>query len=111
MSKVIYNNIIPVNGFYAINLFGIIFVRKGLGKISKTTVNHEDIHTAQMKELYYIGFYVLYFLEWIYRLIKHGTKNKEAYYNISFEAEAYDNQYDYKYLTYRPKYNFKKYFK
>lgn len=27
---VIYNNILPVKGFKCINLFGVLFVRKGL---------------------------------------------------------------------------------
>lgn len=98
--KVIYNNIIPFKGFIAINLFGVIFVRKKY-KLSKTTLNHESIHTAQMKELGYILFYVLYFIEWIIRLIciisyNISTNNKKdlyyAYRNISFEQEAYDNE-------------------
>lgn len=106
MTKVIYNKFIPFKSFYAINICGIIFVRSGLSKISKVTLNHEEIHTVQMKELGYILFYILYLIEWIYRLIT--TKN--AYRSISFEKEAYDNQWNYDYLKTRKYYNFKNYF-
>lgn len=61
--KLIYNNIIPFKGFKAINLFGLCFVRKGM-KMSDKDINHEKIHTAQMKELLYLPFYLLYFGEW-----------------------------------------------
>lgn len=101
--KIVYNNIIPFKGFTAINLFGVLFVRKEYeGKLSEKTMNHESIHTAQMKELGYIGFYVIYLLEWIYRLIFHTST---AYRGISFEREAYCNQ-DYKdYTEYRKPYS------
>lgn len=95
-----YNRFIPFKGFRAINLFGVIFVRKG-SVITPHTINHEKIHTAQMRELGYIGFYVLYFLEWIVRLV---VATKTAYKGISFEVEAYEHQYDYKYLANRKRY-------
>lgn len=95
--KIIRNNIIPFKGFKAINLFGVLFVRKGC-VVTPQTINHEKIHTAQMRELWYVGFYIIYLLEWIYRLICHTST---AYRGISFEREAYDNQYNYKYLKHR----------
>ncbi len=84
--KVIYNNIIPFRGFAAINLFGFIFARKECEPLSKQTLNHEAIHTAQMRELLYIGFYIWYVVEWLVKLCIYG---KQAYRNISFEREAY----------------------
>ena len=54
--KIIYNNIIPFKGFLAINLFGVLFVRGTYRDLSATVLNHEKIHTAQMKELWYIPF-------------------------------------------------------
>lgn len=50
---VIYNNILPVKGFKCINLFGVLFVRKGL-KMTDVDFNHEAIHTKQMKEMLYV---------------------------------------------------------
>lgn len=85
--KIIYNNFIPFKGFAAINLFGILFVREGI-KITEEMINHEKIHTAQMKEMLYIFFYLWYVIEWIIRLFKKG----DAYRNISFEKEAYINE-------------------
>lgn len=97
--KLIYNNLIPFKGFKAINLFGLCFVHNGM-KMSDKDINHESIHTAQMKELLYIPFYVLYFGEWIVRLFMKGN----AYRNISFEREAYNNQNDLTYLNRRKHY-------
>lgn len=99
--KVIYNNILPFKGFSAISLFGIVFARKEYEPLRSSTIQHEGIHTAQMKELWYIGFYIIYFFEWVYRLIFH---TKTAYRGISFEVEAYNNQWRNRYLEYRKPY-------
>jgi hypothetical protein len=78
--KIIYNNIIPFPGYKAINLFGLLFVRKD-AIMSEEDINHESIHTAQMKEMLYTFFYIWYIIEWVIRLFKKGN----AYRNISFE--------------------------
>lgn len=103
--KIICNNFIPFKGFRAINLFGILFVRNGVC-IDKRTIRHEMIHTAQIKEMYYILFYVWYFIEWLIRLF---VNKGEAYRNISFESEAYFNENDLLYLSSRKRYAFIKY--
>lgn len=90
---IIYNNLIPVKGFSAMNLFGIIFARKAFKPLPKYIINHEQIHTKQIVELAFIFFYVIYGIEWLIRLIQYKS-SKLAYYNISFEKEAYDNQYN-----------------
>lgn len=95
--KIIYNNYIPFKGFTAINLFGVVFARAGKS-LPPHLINHEKIHTAQMRELYYVGFYVLYFIECVYRLIFH---TRTAYRGLSFEREAYAHQKDYEYLNKR----------
>lgn len=95
--KLIYNKWLPFKGFRAINLFGVCFVREG-NTMPPHAINHEKIHTAQMEELGYIFFYILYFVEWIYRLVFH---TRTAYRGISFEVEAYEHQYDYDYLDNR----------
>lgn len=100
--KIIYNTLIPFPGFTAINLFGVIFARKECEPLGKVTLNHEAIHTAQMKELLYVGFYLWYVIEWLVKLFIYG---KQAYRNISFEREAYTYD-DYEgYLTIRKRYN------
>ena len=97
--KLIYNNLIPFKGYKAINLFGILFVRKGC-TMSESDINHEAIHTAQMKEMIYVFFYVWYIIEWVIRLFMKGN----AYRNISFEREAYANQNNLSYLNTRKRY-------
>lgn len=99
--EIIYNNFIPFKGFRAINLFGVIFAREECRPITPYCINHEKIHTAQMRELWYVGFYALYLLEWVYRLIFH---TKTAYRGISFEVEAYNHQHDYTYLKNRKRF-------
>lgn len=98
--KIIYNNIIPFPGFAAINLFGVIFARKECRPLSKEAMNHEAIHTEQMKELLYVGFYLCYIAEWIVRLFMKGN----AYRNISFEKEAYAWQRSYGYVHVRQRF-------
>lgn len=101
---IVRNNIIPFKGFSAINLFGILFVRKD-AVISEKTINHEKIHTAQMKEVLYAFFYLWYVIEWVVRLLGKGN----AYRNISFEQEAYLNERDLDYLKNRKGYSWIKY--
>lgn len=97
--KIIRNSIIPFKGFAAINIFGVLFARKD-SHLNVYTLNHESIHTAQIKELGYILFYLIYFVEWLVRLTQKGN----AYRNISFEREAYSHEYDLKYLSNRHRY-------
>lgn len=98
--RVIENDIIPFRGFTAINICGIVFARRESwcklnGLRQDAVLQHESIHTAQMLELGFLGFYIAYFCEWAYRLIFH---TKTAYRGISFEREAYDHEHDYGYL-------------
>lgn len=103
--EIVYNNLIPLKGFKCINLFGILFVRGDNSTINSIDINHEAIHTEQIKELGYVLFYVIYLLEWLFRVL--FTKDRfshQAYRNISFEAEAYHNQFNHNYLQERKHY-------
>lgn len=103
--KIVVNNIIPFKGFAGINILGVLFVRKGI-VVSERMIRHETIHTKQMKELLFIPFYILYVIEWLVKLLFYG---KQAYRNISFEREAYSNEYDLNYLGSRKRFAFVKY--
>lgn len=103
--KIIYNNIIPFKGFAAINLFGVLFVRKGV-VVTERMLNHERIHTAQMKELLYVGFYIWYFIEWLIELIHYKGK---SYYSNTFEREAHVNDDNLTYLDSRERFAWLKY--
>lgn len=104
--KIVRNNIIPFRGFRAINLFGILFVR-GAAEVTGTVINHERIHSMQMRETGYALFYLWYFIEWLVRLALPG----DAYRNIGFEREAYTNQTDLSYLERREPFSWVKYIK
>lgn len=115
MKKLIYNKIIPFKGFVAINLFGLIFVRKEKKAYIENNyyaksvlLNHEFIHTAQYKELLYIFYLPLYILNYIINLLVYFNFDK-AYKNICFEREAYKYQHDDNYLKQRGCYSWLKY--
>jgi hypothetical protein len=97
--KIFRNKYIPFRRFSAINLFGVLVVHHDV-YLSRTLMNHERIHTAQMRELGYVFFYVLYLLEWLMKLPFKGN----AYRRISFEREAYAFERDYEYLERRRHY-------
>lgn len=119
--KVIYNKLIPTKGFYAITVIKWIFVREeykyldGLSIYNKM-INHESIHEQQILDFtpetfpswlrYTVGnicFYLLYGLEWLFKLIPCLIKNKSAYRSLCAEQEAYNNEMDFKYIENRPK--------
>lgn len=104
--RVIINKVIPFGrGFYAINLCGVLFAK---GQCNEVTINHEEIHTAQIKELGYVFFYIAYVAEWLVRMVQYRGWVK-GYFNVSFEREAYANQGDLLYLRRRKHYCFLKY--
>ncbi|MDD3064474.1 MAG: hypothetical protein PHX50_16920 [Massilibacteroides sp.] len=119
--RIIRNKFIPFPGYKAINLFGVLFVKNN-AKIDGVTLNHESIHSRQFVELMVLfavatvfirwwlpvfapfAFYVWYVVEWLVRL-----PSGDAYRNISFEREAYANEYDSEYLKKREFFAFLKY--
>ena len=96
--KIILNRILPLGSYYAINLFGLVLSKRPLTAVER---NHEYIHTLQQRELLWIGFYLLYTLEWLVRLIIHRSLRR-AYMSISFEREAYLHQHNLNYSHHRP---------
>ena len=67
------------------------------------TINHEKIHFRQAWELLVIGFYLQYAIEFLINLVRYKNKHM-AYRAISFEQEAYANQFNLKYLQERQPY-------
>lgn len=105
--KIIRNSILPPKGFAAINLFGVLLARR-TARITSTTLQHEEIHTMQMKEMLYVFFYLWYVAEWLVRLAVHRNAHR-AYRTISFEQEAYDCERDATYRHWRRPYCWTKY--
>lgn len=86
-----------------LNLFGTYWTRSAHW-IDRYVINHERIHTAQQRELLFVPFYILYVIEWIVRFAMYCNW-KQAYYNISFEREAYRYGNDLGYLNRRRHYS------
>lgn len=106
--KIIYNNIIPFKGYKAMNLLGILFVRKEFeGKLKEQDITHEKIHSEQQKELLWIPFYIIYFIEFLVKFLYFGNWNY-AYRRISFEREAYEFERYPEYLKTRKRYFWRK---
>lgn len=104
--KIIRNPLLPPKDYDAINIMGMLFCRKST-RITPDIVRHEQIHTRQMIELLFVGFYLWYVIEWLLRLPMKGN----AYRNLCFEREAYDNMYDKQYLKRRKPYAWMKYYR
>lgn len=97
--KVYFSRLVPFRPFIAINLLGCIVVRSDhRGKVDESLIRHEKIHTAQMRELLYVGFYLIYATEWLARRMVGGAG---AYWRIGFEREAYAHQAQSSYLQER----------
>lgn len=123
---IIRNKALPFPGYKAINLFGVLFVRKG-ASINDKTVNHEQIHSKQIEEVMFtlflpffivawhttfylliawiFSYYIWYVAEWLIHLIRFKDRNI-AYRRISFEMEAYTHDGDMEYLKKRKKFAF-----
>lgn len=103
--KIVRNKYLPfIKGYKAINLFGVLFIKEK-AVMSEEDINHEAIHTEQMKELLYIGFYLIYFFEWLWRILFSKDRfSHQADLNVSFEKEAYIHQNDLDYIKKRKHY-------
>ena len=106
--RIIKNKCIPFGGFQAVNILGVLFTKIDKHKISEQTTRHEEIHTAQMKEMWYVFFYLWYAVEWAVRVVIYSIKSKKlmmdaAYKNTSFEKEAYGHQDELDYNKMRKK--------
>ena len=119
--KVIYNKFIPFKGFYAITIIKWIFVREECryldgSSIYNKMVNHESIHEQQILDFtpemfpswlrYTIGsicFYLLYVLEWLFKLIPCLITKNNAYRSLCAEQETFENELDFDYINKREK--------
>ncbi len=106
--KIIKTSWFPFRGYSTINIFGILFTKSSY--LTEDTILHERIHTAQMKEMLYIFFYIWYGLEYIIIRFFHKTQYG-AYKDVSFEEEAHNNDYNKNYLETRRHYAWIKYLK
>lgn len=74
----------------ALTIVPFIFLNRK-EQLTPVTLNHERIHIRQQLELLWVGFFILYFFEWLLK----------GYDDIGFEREAYENEEDLQYLKKR----------
>ena len=100
------SKVAPIN-INAITLGPVVLSR---GILSERVKRHETIHFMQYKELFFIGFLLIYVYDYLYAaLVKKKGFSRESYLAIRFEQEAYENDHDLRYLEKRQKNAWKKY--
>ena len=104
MKIIILDKILFSESILGITIFPFVFMKKG--KDTLTVINHESIHIKQQIELLVIPFYILYFLFWLFNVIKNSD---DPYRNIPFEKESYENENDMEYLNKRKLFSWIKY--
>lgn len=96
---------LPAN---AMAIFPLMFFKDPEQKNNVLLINHEKIHFHQQLELLILPFYFLYLINYVVNLCKYRN-HAQAYFNISFEKEAYANELDMNYLKNRRLYSWFKY--
>nr|WP_298394599.1 hypothetical protein [Flavobacterium sp.] len=109
MFLIVFKYLTP-RGFRGLTFYPFVFLADKDDKLNKTFINHEKIHIRQQLELLVLPFYLWYLTEYLFRLVQYRDR-KKAYFNISFEREAYKNEKDLNYLKKRSFWMFLKYFK
>ena len=109
--KIVKTTWFPFGSYDSMAMFPFVFIK---GDVKPVVINHEKIHIEQQKELWLVGFYVLYvyfFAKFFLLYLFHGDKScwDNAYYSNPFECEAYDNQRNNEYINIRQKFYWKKY--
>lgn len=82
-----------------ITLYPFIFIDKYIKNESEEyecLLVHEKVHIRQQKKWFIIPFYIKYGIEYIINLIKYKGDTYKAYYNISFEKEAFKIEKEYR---------------
>lgn len=93
---------------YYMGVFGVIIAPAGK-QPGERVINHERIHFAQQRELWYLPFFLLYVCEFLVRLVLKRFNWDKAYRSISFEREAYAQERNYTYLQRRKRHAWRKY--
>lgn len=107
MIVIVFKYLIP-KGFRGFTFFPFVFLSDEKDREHIVLLNHERIHIRQQIELLIIPFFLWYVVEFLIRLMQCKNR-REAYYNISFEREAYTNEKDLHYLKQRSFWKFLKY--
>jgi len=97
-------------GYNGLTIFPFVVLKSSALKLNKVVLNHERIHLRQQLELLIIPFYIWYVTEFFIRFMRYRNWHL-AYRTISFEREAYINEFNFDYLMQRKFWRFLKYLK
>lgn len=90
-------------------ILGFVFLKRSAASYSPyklfELLNHERIHVKQWIETGFIIFPIWYLVEYVVRRFQYGSWDK-AYYNISFEREAFAEEGNHYYLSERKFWSF-----
>lgn len=95
-------------GYIGMAVFPFVFLSDKQFKHHVSLINHEKIHLRQQLELLVIPFFIWYGIEFLIRLFQYKNWHL-AYRNLSFEREAFSNEFNRKYLSKRRFWQFLKY--
>ena len=107
MIVLVFKYLVP-KGFRGFTFFPFVFLSDKKDREHAVLLNHERNHTKQQLELLVVFFFIWYGIEFLIRLVQYKNR-REAYYNISFEREAYTKEKDLDYLKQRSFWSFLKY--
>lgn len=107
MFIVVFSRLFAKN-FRGLAVYPFIFLKDKQLKENQKIINHESIHLRQQIEMLWIFFFIWYGIEFLIRWIQFKSPNV-AYFNISFEKEAYANEINLEFLKQRKFWNFTKY--
>lgn len=93
----------------AVALFPFIIVRDNKILDNKFYINHESIHLRQYTETLIFGLLFIAFFEYLYAFLILKKSRIGAYYYMSHEQEAHQNDHNLEYLNTRPLFAYFKY--
>lgn len=107
---VLRSRFFPPKPFFGISICGVFIFRREW-TLHDYDVRHEHIHFLQQLEWLFVGFFILYHLEFLWHFVRLyaqsprrtsiGQTWMKAYRMISFEREAYAHERDAEYLRKR----------
>lgn len=104
MFVIVKKFLIP-KGYSGLTVFPFIILSNKTDITNQIMLNHEKIHIKQQIELLILPFFVWYFVDFLIQFVKFGNIN-QAYRNIIFEKEAYQNEHNLNYLKTRKFFGF-----
>jgi hypothetical protein len=108
MFKIIVHTPNFLKNYSGMALYPFILLKDMNDKDNKFLINHECIHLRQQQETLVLPFYIFYGLNYAINRLRYSS-HYEAYKNICFEREAYNQEHNLNYLKERNWFSFLKY--